>query len=573
MIVDLGRSRLANLQLVNERRGSENGVRANGNRGGPSDGADARATRTFLVLARHRHRVTIDSIRSRRPSRRYEDLCLTLALGRLQRDCLTSNLGAGPEFGILLRGVDQALLRQEVALRRMRRWLLPRARRKAEARARQRREAIAVEVRIELRAERRSSMILGRRAVSDEAPPRPAPGVAVANVPQKPRPEPAVEPKRCIAPTRRGTRCRHAVKAGRELCAQHGGIAAKSAPSPNPSRAPAPRPARARAVRVTAYGGSPNATANPGPSDAIRALPPWPTPRDRHPALELAPRERHSGIDRSRTKGVRERLVIPVLLVPAALGHRLKGASLSRPVQVAPGVLRDRIRWERVKSPSEVLRRQVTLVSEALHHGLRGVVGRVKRIALPRPDLGRINASLVRAVGTAVALAALLAWSGLPFSDENAPNSGAGEIAPQPAPAVVTGAAVTEASRDARQSGGDAANGGNSESGAVDLVASTESAAAIPTITNPFTNVRPAPLSSPGSADASPPASGPEAGPPPAQNPGDEGPLGSAVEGVDDITSGNGVPTDISGDTGAATGPVDKALDDPQPQRLERPSS
>ena len=126
----------------------------NGNGSAPPDELEANALSVFLALARHRRAATGSRRDAMRPSRRHEDLCLSVSLGRLQRRCLACGLAPGSEFTPLLGGVDQVLVAEELQLRRIRRWVSRRGQRDSEARARQRLEAIAAEVRGELGLDR-----------------------------------------------------------------------------------------------------------------------------------------------------------------------------------------------------------------------------------------------------------------------------------------------------------------------------------------------------------------------------------------------------------------------------------
>jgi hypothetical protein len=171
-------------------------------RSGNSDsaGAVAAAVDRVLVLLEQRRRQSVRDSSSRRPSRRYEELCLAAAIARLERHLRVAEEVTDWE------GVHY-WVEDLLADRRAQRdlspgdavWLSARARRRANARARRRFEAIATEVLAELER--------GQLA-------------ELAQV------EPEVEPARCIALTRRGTRCKNRAEAD-GLCGLHSQLAAQ----------------------------------------------------------------------------------------------------------------------------------------------------------------------------------------------------------------------------------------------------------------------------------------------------------------------------------------------------------
>jgi hypothetical protein len=94
--------------------------------------------------------LTARASRYERPRRRYEDLCLAIALRRVERDWLVSTADsewtAPSAKASLLAATTLELARHTLELAQSRRWLSRDARRKAETRARERFEAIAAEL-------------------------------------------------------------------------------------------------------------------------------------------------------------------------------------------------------------------------------------------------------------------------------------------------------------------------------------------------------------------------------------------------------------------------------------------
>jgi hypothetical protein len=172
-------------------------------RSGNSDsaGAVAAAVDSVLVLLEQRRRQSIRDSASRRPSQRYEELCLAAAIARLERHLRVAEEVTDWEG---VRYWVEDLLADRSAWRGRSSgdaaWLSARARRRANARARRRFEAMATEVLAEL--ERRQQLS------------------ELAKV------EPGTEPARCIALTRRGTRCKNRAETD-GLCGLHSQLAAK----------------------------------------------------------------------------------------------------------------------------------------------------------------------------------------------------------------------------------------------------------------------------------------------------------------------------------------------------------
>jgi hypothetical protein len=207
-----------------------------------SDRIDERTVmRLFHALERHRllqhdhHQSVARGSHSGRRHLRYENLLVAAEVDRLQRECLrhmTSSEGGRSEVeSVLLAEVEKKLERHERASERLG-WLPGVLRRRAEERARKRFEAIINAVMAEVGGELPAKMIL------DQSVPKKPSGRASAQAgfpesDREPELEPAVQPSRCTALTRRGTRCRNQAEEG-GLCALHARIAAGPMPSPAP---------------------------------------------------------------------------------------------------------------------------------------------------------------------------------------------------------------------------------------------------------------------------------------------------------------------------------------------------
>jgi hypothetical protein len=146
-----------------------------------------------------------DLDRPRSPGRRYESLCLATVIGRAERQWLaaaaTQPSGNLPADRRLIRSVELDLLRLESSLEKTRRWMLPAARENAHARAAERFRSVAAEVRRELVSDAQAGPV----------------SPTVTSVPEAAE---AADPERCIALTRRGTRCRNRATAD-AMCQLH----------------------------------------------------------------------------------------------------------------------------------------------------------------------------------------------------------------------------------------------------------------------------------------------------------------------------------------------------------------
>jgi hypothetical protein len=165
---------------------------------GPDDAGSVTLRRVFVLLEAHRRGAVLSS-RAGRPSRRYEERCLAAAIVRLQRHLRVAERLTGSE-GIRW-WVEDVLAeegwREPEHGHRDVAWLSLRARRKASAGARRRFEAVTAEVLDKLGDAARS---------------------------EQPTSEPAAQPERCTALTRRGTQCKNPAETN-GLCGLHARLA------------------------------------------------------------------------------------------------------------------------------------------------------------------------------------------------------------------------------------------------------------------------------------------------------------------------------------------------------------
>ena len=154
-------------------------------------GVQTARTLVFL-LSRHRQ-LAVRPGRFRLAIQRYEDLCLAVAVGRLQHLCLTDSGDSTPDrpragTGRLLDWVAIDLARQVTGLETARQELSSTARRRAEARARARFGAIAAAVAAEVRTyevrtyEISSMNVSARHAAADQLTARAAMELVPASV-------------------------------------------------------------------------------------------------------------------------------------------------------------------------------------------------------------------------------------------------------------------------------------------------------------------------------------------------------------------------------------------------------
>jgi hypothetical protein len=184
-------------------------IHARAHTSGTGDGNAVALKRVFLLLERYRRRLARGSL-SKRPSRRYEELCLAAAVAGLERHLRVaeqvtdaSGIRSWIEDALAEEWVGRDVLHRDVA------WLTSRARRRAVARARRRFEPIAAEVIAAL---------------------------------AEPPPEPATHLGRCTAVTRRGTRCKNRAETN-GLCGLHARFAADPATDPASQEAATGQPA------------------------------------------------------------------------------------------------------------------------------------------------------------------------------------------------------------------------------------------------------------------------------------------------------------------------------------------
>ena len=140
------------------------------------------ARRFFLLLSRHRH-FEVRGGRSGRASQRYEDLCLAVAIARLQHLCLTDSTDPRAARSpvakdSLLASVATDLARQAIAVEATRRGLSPAARSRAEGRARERFGAIVAAVTAEVRTDK---IVSDPDAAADQLTARAAAGLVPAS--------------------------------------------------------------------------------------------------------------------------------------------------------------------------------------------------------------------------------------------------------------------------------------------------------------------------------------------------------------------------------------------------------
>jgi hypothetical protein len=183
----------------------------------------------FVALERQRHELVFRASRFWRGSRRYEDLLLAGAVGRLQRCCITETTEseAGQVERVLLASLKRDVLRHDSAAQTARQRLSDVARSKAEARARKRFEAIVTAVEVGFQEEQISAMLIpSRRSVADRPSAPPSPRRAPSGAKRELSAAPASEAWRCAALTRRGTRCKNEPATG-GLCKLHAQLAAE----------------------------------------------------------------------------------------------------------------------------------------------------------------------------------------------------------------------------------------------------------------------------------------------------------------------------------------------------------
>jgi hypothetical protein len=190
----------------------------------PGDALDDAIRRAFALLELHRHEA-FALTRSKRPATREEGLFLMAAIDRLERYLHVAEELSDSEAARLWVEDVLADWTEPRRRRRGRGRFSAGSRQKARVRARARFEAIAADV---------------MAGLED----------ALSNLPSH---EAGAEPERCVAPTRRGTRCMNRAVAN-GLCEMHARLANDPlvAPEPAASRSPAFAPTAGDRVAVGA---------------------------------------------------------------------------------------------------------------------------------------------------------------------------------------------------------------------------------------------------------------------------------------------------------------------------------